>query len=181
MAMHVRTSTGWKTINWDAYNAFTGPGSPLYVYSTELYAPGEYAPAQNAKIYNAGAWRGFLDNVTCDTISVFGNPNYAEVQFGSDGIIYKNPGSPVTEPWCQNGTNTYQYEIFAQQVSGLSSVIGSSMSTWLNLGISREFYINSPMGGSAVIQITIRHKDTLQQLTTATVSLSMSESEEFFE
>ena len=167
MAIHIYTSTGWKTINWDTLGTTTS--YPLYVRDGSGY---QYAT--NAKVYSAGSWKGFLDNISLGNDVVYGDPNYAEISINSNGIVYPTPlGSSYN--WNQNSANSGQYEIYAQTTGGISPVYGSALNTWLNLGTTRTWYINDPApGGNATLYITIRHATTQQTLAEATITLNMS-------
>lgn len=158
MAMHVWNGSSWVTVNRNTNDALDR--------GFVVWNGSAWVDAINAKVWDGSGWKGFLDNVTLGGVSAqcsgFGTLTCV-FQIGAYGGWYYTQGAPGSlvygGDWLKNFDNVGQYEVRAVQTYG-TAVLGSAVNTWLNLGTTRSWYLQTTYDDTAIIAVSIRHATT---------------------
>jgi hypothetical protein len=165
MTMHVRVGGSWQTV------------------APKVRVGGSWQNIKGAWVRVAGVWQKFysalavaISDETVEHIRTTATAN-AGYQLHSDGTIDLNRATTLT--WSVNGGTwltggaSSDAEVRATLNSG-STPSGSALSTWLNLGTTRNWYVTRSANGTTTCNLTVEIRDasTLTVLDSATIVLT---------
>lgn len=182
MAAHVWNGSAWKTID-EVGDVTPIPGSGEFS-GVKVWNGSAWVDIVNISVWNGSAWKGFLDDTTMfDHFIIYGGPFETEqvqwfISSTNGQVAYTDSNGNTSDQfeWIRNSSNSGQYEIKVDIVSGGPfAAFSSPTGTWLSLSSSHIWNLESSNGiaNNITFDVNIRHATTLQIVATGQVFMSV--------